>query len=109
MSKPKPISLSKLILLATGIWAGTLLIYLAGIIVAAASLEQAQTLTASTAAFIIVAAELLIACGSIGLVISRARGYKRTGARFVLMVVFALIQLGTGVAAALVTLMALNR
>jgi hypothetical protein len=105
----KPTSLISLIWLAGGIWAGTLLIYFAAIAAAAASLERAQTSTASAAALILVAAELLMACGAIALVLRRARRYKRAGVRFVLMAVFALVQLGSGAAAALASLLVLNR
>ncbi len=106
---PKPISLIKLILLAGGVWVGMLLVYAAGIALAAASLERAQTTTASTIAMMLIAAELLIACGSIAFVSSRARGYARAGVRFIMLVVFALIQLSSSVAVALDSLLVLNR
>ena len=102
-------TLIKLILLACATWVGSLLVYLTGIMITAASLEQVQTSTASTATLILIAVELLMACISIAFVYTRSRGYARAGVRFVYMGVFALLQLGTCVLAIIISLLALNR
>ncbi len=99
----------KLALLSGAAWAGTLLLYVVGIAATAAGLEHAQTSTAATAALVLLAAEVLVACLSITFVLSRSRGNLQTAMRFVWMAAFAVLQLGTLAAAVLATLVALDR
>ncbi len=106
---PKPITLTKLVLLACAAWAGSLLLYFVGIAVTAASLEHVQTATASTVTAILIAAEFLAACISIGFVFLHSRGYQQAVVRFVLLVIFILIQLSLFVLAAFLSLVVMNR
>ena len=106
---PQPITLTKLVLLACAAWACSLLLYFTGIAVTAASLEHVQTSTASTVTAILIAAEFLAACISIGFVFLRSRGYQQAVVRFVLLVIFTLIQLSLFVLAAFLSLVVMNR
>jgi hypothetical protein len=106
---PQPTTLTKLVLLACAAWACTLLLYFAGIAVTAASLEQTQSATASTVTAILIAAEFLVTCISIGFIFFRSRGYQRTGVRFILIAVFTLIQFSLFVLAAFLSLVVMNR
>jgi hypothetical protein len=105
----QPTTPIKLALLSCASWACTLLLYLAGIMVTAASLQRAQTSTASTAALVLIAAEVLVACISIAFVLLRSRGTLQAATRFGWVAAFAVLQLGTCAVAVLATLLALNR
>lgn len=101
--------LIKVAALFFGTWAGTILLYLAGILLAALLFGNAQTSTVEIVALVLIAGEVLIACGAVVLFFLRAGNYVKTMARLLWSVAFVALQFVTCIAAIFVTLVMLNR
>ena len=99
----------RLPLLAFGVWSCTLLLYFAGIVFAAAVLDHADISAAETAAVMLVALEIVVACLGVAYVLSRARRILPTARRWLWVAAFVLVQFVTCALAVFSTLLVLNR
>lgn len=90
-------------------WAACVLAYMLGIVITTALVDTLSTSIATTAAFVLVAAEIFATCAAIVWVHARSATALQPLPRYVCVIAFAVLQLGTCAIAAITTLLALNR